>query len=73
MKKKGLLEWLAEILVVIGGLNWGLVGAFQLDVVSKLLGAGTIAKAVYILVGIAALYIVIFVWLLPRGDKKKAS
>lgn len=73
MKKKGLLEWLAEILVVIGGLNWGLVGAFQLDVVSKLLGAGTIAKAVYILVGIAALYIVIFVWLLPQGDKKKAS
>lgn len=45
------------LLLVVGGLNWLLVGAFDYDLVAALLGAGsTLAKAVYILVGLSAIY-----------------
>jgi hypothetical protein len=50
------LDMLALILVIIGGLNWGLVGALETDLVAMLLGTGAAAKAVYILVGLAAVY-----------------
>jgi hypothetical protein len=54
--EKNALDWIALVLVIIGGLNWGLVGLLNLNVVQTILGAGTIAKVVYILVGIAAIY-----------------
>jgi hypothetical protein len=42
------------ILVVIGAINWGLVGLFQTDLVARLLGDMTIpARAVYALIGLA--------------------
>lgn len=45
------------ILLVVGGLNWGLVGAFDTNVVEMILGPGTTATMiVYILVGLSALY-----------------
>ena len=53
------ITWIAWILVIIGGLNWGLVGFFDFDLVATILGDGTTAaKVVYDLVGIAALYLV---------------
>jgi len=51
------LDWLALILLIIGGLNWGLVGAFNLDLVASLLGEGSmLARIVYLLVGLAAIW-----------------
>ena len=50
------LDWIAHILVLVGGINWGLVGAADLNLVEMIFGAGNIANIVYILVGIAALY-----------------
>jgi uncharacterized membrane protein YuzA (DUF378 family) len=48
---------IAAALLVIGGLNWGLVGAFEFDLVATLFGAmSPISRVVYVLVGIAALY-----------------
>ncbi len=45
------------LLVIVGGLNWGLVGALNLDLVAALLGAGSEpARLVYILVGLSALW-----------------
>lgn len=46
-----------EVLLIVGGLNWGLVGALQLDLVAMLLGGmdSMLARAVYVLVGLAAL------------------
>ena len=44
------------ILLIVGGLNWLLVGAFDMNLVTKFLGDGTAAKAVYILVGLSAVY-----------------
>ena len=51
------LEWLAIILVVVGALNWGLVGLAQFDLVAALFGgeAAPLARIVYGLVGIAGL------------------
>jgi uncharacterized membrane protein YuzA (DUF378 family) len=46
----------AIVLLIIGALNWGLVGGFRINLVERLLGKGTLlSRGVYILVGIAAL------------------
>lgn len=49
---------IALILLIIGGINWGLVGIFDLDLVAWLFGgAGSlIARAVYIIVAISAVW-----------------
>lgn len=58
---------IAEILVLIGALNWGLVGLFRTDLVEKLFGEMTpLAKIVYILVGLSAL-ILIFAKFIPEA------
>ncbi|ATQ74712.1 hypothetical protein CR152_09395 [Massilia violaceinigra] len=51
------MDWLAMVLMIVGGLNWGLVGAFEFDLVAALFGDRTIwSRLVYALVGIASLY-----------------
>ena len=51
------LNLIAMVLLLIGGLNWGLVGIFNYNLVSSLLGdASMMTKVVYALVGICALY-----------------
>jgi len=49
------LEWVALILVVVGAINWGLVGLAQFDLVAALFGgsAAPLARIVYSLVGVA--------------------
>lgn len=51
------LDWVAFVLVAVGALNWGLVGIFDWDLVAAIFGdMSTIARVVYSLVGIAAVY-----------------
>lgn len=51
------LDWAATILMIVGGLNWGLVGAFDYNVVATLFGADSpLTRLVYAVVGVAALY-----------------
>jgi uncharacterized protein len=51
------LTWVAFWLLVVGGLNWLLVGAFRFDLVAALFGADSaISRVVYVLVGISAVY-----------------
>jgi uncharacterized membrane protein YuzA (DUF378 family) len=52
------IDVLAAILLVVGGLNWGLVGLFQFDLVATLFGgqSAALARVVYMLVGLAAVY-----------------
>ncbi len=51
------IDVLAAILLVVGGLNWGLVGATNFDLVATIFGDMTmISRVVYILVGVSALY-----------------
>jgi uncharacterized membrane protein YuzA (DUF378 family) len=50
------LHMIAFVLVVVGGLNWGLVGAFEFNLVTKLLGSWPMVETiVYVLVGLSAL------------------
>ena len=57
--KMSVLDWVAFILLIIGGLNWGLVGAVGFNLVETIFGAGMIASIVYILVGLSALYMLV--------------
>ncbi|MFA5358197.1 MAG: DUF378 domain-containing protein [Patescibacteria group bacterium] len=60
MNKLKTLDWIALILAIIGGLNWGLVGLFDLDLVALIFGAmSVLARIVYIIVGLAAIYLAI--------------
>lgn len=60
MVKLSALDWIALILVIVGGLNWLLVGLFEFDLVAAIFGAMTIvSRIVYVLVGLAALYLLI--------------
>lgn len=52
-----IVNLIAVLLLIIGGINWGLVGLMGLDLVALVFGAGTLlANIVYILVGVSALY-----------------
>ena len=54
---KSTIDWIALVLVIIGGLNWGLVGLFGFDLVAKLFGEMSgLSRVVYVLVGLAAIY-----------------
>ena len=56
------LDWVALVLVIIGGLNWGLVGFFQYDLVASIFGEmSTVSRVVYDLVGLSGLYLVFVV------------
>lgn len=52
------MDTLALILVIIGALNWGLIGFFQYDLVAAIFGgqSSAISRIVYGLVGLAGLY-----------------
>jgi len=51
------VDYIAMALLIVGGLNWAMVGLFDVDVVATLFGAGSPAtRLVYVLVGISALY-----------------
>jgi uncharacterized membrane protein YuzA (DUF378 family) len=50
-------EWIPMLLLAIGGLNWGLIGLFNFNLVSFLFGDMTpLSRIVYIVVGLCALY-----------------
>lgn len=56
------LDWVAMVLVIIGGLNWGLFGFFEFDLVATLFGEmSTLTRIVYDLVGLSGLYLVFVV------------
>lgn len=67
MAEKSTLDWIAMVLVVIGAINWGLVGAasfggitYSWDLVALLLGSiPTLAAIVYLLVGLSGIWMLV--------------
>ena len=55
MKK---LDVIAAVLLVVGGLNWGLVGFARFDLVASIFGGqdALLSRAIYLLVGLSAIY-----------------
>lgn len=65
------INTIALLLIIIGGVNWGLVGLFEFNLVDALFGEGSVlARIVYSVVGIAAVYELI-VWITGLSTKEK--
>ncbi|MBD3178545.1 MAG: DUF378 domain-containing protein [Candidatus Latescibacteria bacterium] len=68
MNKLNTLDWIALILIIVGGLNWLLVGIFSFDLVAAIFGdMSVISRIVYILVGLSAIYTI---FILGKLQKK---
>jgi uncharacterized protein len=63
------MEWvtlIATLLLIIGGLNWGLIGLANFNVVTAIFGDSVITKIIYILVGLSALW-ALWHWIQATG------
>lgn len=51
------VDWISMALLIVGGVNWGLVGLFNFDLVATLFGEmSLVSRIVYAVVGLSALY-----------------
>ena len=57
-KVRSMLDRIALLLTIIGGINWGLIGIFQFDLVAFIFGgqAAVVSRIIYVLVGISAIW-----------------
>ena len=61
------------LLVIVGGLNWGLVGLFSFDLVAAIFGeASVLSRIVYVLVGLSAVWQVVPLMVALRADEPAA-
>ncbi|HEY3364444.1 MAG TPA: DUF378 domain-containing protein [Symbiobacteriaceae bacterium] len=67
------LTWLAQLLVIIGALNWGLIGFFRFDLVAALFGGPTafLSRVVYSLIGIAGLIAISLLVRTPDRERER--
>lgn len=70
MYKLSLIDKASFILVIIGALNWGLKGLFNLDLIEALFGGNfqVVTRVIYILVGVAGINLLL---LLIKAKKSK--
>ena len=56
------IDWIALTLVVLGAINWGLIGFFRFDLLTTLFGSmtHTVSRVMFALVGLAGLYCLTF-------------
>lgn len=54
-------DWIALGLLIVGGINWGLVGLFQFDLVAEIFGGqdALLSRIVYVAVAISAIFVAI--------------
>lgn len=65
-----ILKSIALILVIVGGLNWGLVGLFNFDLVAMIFGEmSAVSRMVYVLVGLSAVYLAVASLMKPEGQQ----
>jgi hypothetical protein len=68
------INLLTLALVIVGGLNWGLVGAFNFDLVAAIFGPmSPLARLVYVLVGVSALWQIVPLLKGLSGDEARAQ
>jgi len=67
MKQLTILDWVALVLVIVGAINWGLVGLFSFDLVAAIFSSmSIISRIIYDLVGLAGLYLIFVVGMIQR-------
>jgi uncharacterized protein len=63
MKRLNSLDWISLILLIVGGINWGLVGLFNFNLVGFLFGeSSALSRLIYVIVGLAAVYVIYFLF-----------
>jgi uncharacterized protein len=68
MRHLNTLDWVAFVILVIGGITWGLVGLFGFNLISAIFGeASAISRVFFVLVGISAIYYAVISTTLNRG------
>jgi len=61
------IGWVATVLVVVGALNWALVGLFSYDIVAAIFGnLSPLSRVIYVIIGAAGVYLVFFERALAR-------
>lgn len=68
-RMKYILKWIAWVLVVVGALNWGLVGFFNFNLVTAVVPG--LANVVYDAVGVSAVVLIVFKAMKMKGMKKR--
>ena len=65
------LDKAVYLLLVVGGINWGLVGVFEYNLVNQVFGVdSTLSRIIYTLVGLAAVYgVYTIVAMVSKGEK----
>ena len=57
------LDVVSLILIIIGAINWGLIGFFNLDLISMIFGTmSMITRTIFVVVGIAGIYSLVLFW-----------
>lgn len=69
MKRLSLLGWICQLIIVVAGIDWGLIAIFKFDIVTKIFGMGDVVRIVQIVVGAAAVFVLFD---LIIGKPKKA-
>jgi uncharacterized membrane protein YuzA (DUF378 family) len=68
MARLDVISWVALVLLIIGGVNWGLIGLFNVDLVAAIFGTMTfLSRLIYIIVGVSAVYVAVMA---PKLAKK---
>lgn len=67
--KRNWLDVLSLILIIIGAINWGLVGFFKFDLVSYIFGdLSMVTRTIFAIVGLAGIYSMVLFWKLRTDD-----
>ena len=63
-------DWIALTLVVIGAINWGLLGFFQFDIIAAIFGGADmlVSRIIYAIIGLCGLYCLSFFARLDTAD-----
>lgn len=67
-----IISWIAMILVIIGALNWGLIGFFDIDVISRIFGQIG-GRVIFAIIGLAGIWGFSFFPLLTRISCRKGG
>lgn len=68
-----ILDKIALLLAIVGGLNWGSVGLFRFDAVAFICGGATspLARIIYVLVGLSALWCITLLFRDTEQDSQR--
>jgi len=59
----GTVKWIAALLIVIGAINWGLVGLLDFNLITAIFQDGSLmTKIIYDLVGLSGIYAIFWIW-----------